>query len=282
MPKRGKIAPVERRGWLERYEQGTSIDSLARDAGRTQRTVTDHLERARRERQHDQVQADLIRDGYREHYRDLLHLAERLAESSQSPHRGEVLGAGDPGERLLYQGLRSHTHGSRLWTAVRGWEEDATGLAEELDRLELEATHLVTKEAAGFPEVLTEGFAGSLRHAVSMAAQGLDPEATEYLRDPSGGTLQLRFGSFILADRVPDEARLTKIQQKHGALLKGLLAPESAFRLRSLWRGWAEARDVIQEEVTILGLRKVLPGHCDLCPAGDTGARRPPSRRRDE
>lgn len=285
MPKGGKISHLERRNWLREYEEGISIDSLSSKSGRTQRTVTEQLKQARSDRQHDQVQLDLIREGYREHYRDLLHLAERLAESTDSPHRGAVLGTGDPddsGERLLYQALRSHTPGSSIWTAVRRWEEDATGIAEEIDRLETQATKLVSKDTADFPEILIEGFAGSLRDAVSMAAQGLDPEATEYVRDQSGGSNQLRFGSYILSESVLDEDRMAEIQKMHRTFLKTLLAPESANRLRSLRRSWAEAKGVIQEEVTVLKLRKVLPGRCDLCPAGDTSARRPSQRRRNE
>ena len=156
------------------------------------------------------------------------------------------------------------------------------GIDKEMGRLEIEATKLASQDAADSPEILVEGFAGSLSEAVSMAAQGLDPESTEYVRDRSGGNLQLRFRSFILADQVPDEDRIIVIEQKHKVLLEGLLTAGTAHRLKSLWRDWFEARDVIQEEATILRLRKAVPGRCDLCPAGDTGARRPSNRRRDE
>lgn len=285
MPKRGKITPVERRRWLERYEKGATIDSLAKEALRTQRTVTDHLEQARRERQHEQVQIDLMREGYREHYRDLLNLAKRMAERATSPHRGVFLGTEDPedpGERLLYVSLRKHTPGSRIWVAARSWEEGVAGIAKEMGRLEVETTNLASQNAAEFPEILVEGFAGGLSEAVSMAAQGLDPESKEYMRDQSGGNFRLRLGSFLLADRIPDESRIVEIEQKHRVILKELLAPKTADRLKSLWRDWFEAKDIIQEEATILRLRKVVPGRCDLCPAGDTGAKRPSNRRRDE
>ena len=285
MPKRGKVTLVERRRWLKQYEEGVTIDRLSSDSGRTQRTVTEQLKQARSDSQHDQVQLDLIQEGYREHYRDLLGLAERLAEGSNSPHRGAVLGTGDhddPRERLLYQALRSHTPGSSIWTAVKRWEEDATGMAEEIDRLETRATKLVSKDTADFPEISIAAFAGSLRHAVSMAAQGLDPETMEYVPDRSGGSNQLRFGSYILSDSALDVDRMAEIETIHRTFLKTLLAPESANRLRALRKSWVEAKAMIQEEVEILKLRKVLPGRCDLCPAGDTSAKRPSKRRRDE
>ncbi|MCH8988018.1 MAG: hypothetical protein IIA92_04345 [Chloroflexi bacterium] len=192
------------------------------------------------------------------------------------------MGTEDPGERLLYRGLRNHTSGSGIWAAVRSWEEDVAGIEKEMGRLEIEATKLASQDAAEIPEILIEGFAGSLSEGASIAAQGLDPESTEYVRDHSGGNFQLRFRSFILADQVPDEDRIVLIEQTHRDHLKCLLTDGTAHRLKSLWRGWFEARDVIQEEATILRLRKVVPGRCDLCPAGDTGARRPSNRRREE
>ena len=285
MPKRKKITPVERRRWLEKYEDGATIDSLAKGALRTQRTVTDHIDQARRELRHDQVQVDLIRDGYREHYNDLLDLAGRLAEMAKSPHRGTVLGTDvseDTGERLLYQSLRKHTPGSGIWAAVKSWEANVVGIEEEKGRLEDEATNLASQDAAEFPEILVPGFAGSLSAAVSMAAEGLDPGSTEYVKDRSGDNFQLRFRNFILADRVPDDDRIVLIEQKHRDLLEGLLTERSVHRLKSFWRDWSNARDVIQEEATILRMRKVLSGQCGLCPAGDTGVRRLSNRRRDE
>ncbi len=50
MPRGTRIAPAERRGWLEQYERGSRIDKIAHEAGRTQRTINEHLARARRER----------------------------------------------------------------------------------------------------------------------------------------------------------------------------------------------------------------------------------------
>ena len=282
MPKGGKIALDQRRIWLERYEQGKPIASIAKEEGRTERTVIDHLERARRERQHQQVQADLLRESYRDHYQHLLLLTERLAERCQTPHRDGLFVAVEMKERLLYQGLQSHTRGSEIWGEVKRWEEGVRTLAAESDRLEGEADKLVVQEIGESPEVVAKGVAQSLRHSVSMAGQGLDPEAVEYVEDNSEATYQLRWGNFVLADGVPDQGRLAEIVEKHRGLMNRLFTSQASERLQSRWREWAEARDALQEQLTILQLRKLLPGQCDLCPAGDTGARRPPRRRRDE
>ena len=281
MPKGGKIAPDERRSWLERYEKGTTVATIAKEAGRADRTVKDQLERARRERQHQQVQADLLRESYRDHHGQLLQLAERLGERCHTPRRDGLLGAAEIDERLLYRGLRSHTRGSEIWGEVKRWEDGARALGEESVQLEREANCMVSQEISDMPHVLADGFTQSLRDEGSMVAQGLEPEAKEYTAHPSGGTFQLRRGSFILADGLPDQRVLGETQEKHRGLLEQLLTSQTIGRLKSRWREWAGARDSLHEQLTILQLRKLLPGQCDLCPAGDTGARRPPRRRQN-
>ncbi len=133
MPKGGAIPTTERRSWLERYEQGASIDTIARESRRTQRTVTAQLDRARQERQHDLVQVDLIRDAYRQHYGDLLEVAEELAERCDSPDSRGILPelVVETDTRMLYEALRSHVPGSRLWSGVKTWEESSRSLAAE-------------------------------------------------------------------------------------------------------------------------------------------------------
>jgi hypothetical protein len=99
----------------------------------------------------------------------------------------------DMKERLLYQGLQSHTRGSEVWGEVKRWEEGVRTLVEETDRLEREADKLVAQEIGESPEVIAEGVAQSLGHAVSIAGHGLDPDSVEYVEHPSGATYQLRW-----------------------------------------------------------------------------------------
>ena len=282
MPKGGTIPPAERRSWLERYEQGASIDTIAKGAGRTQRTVTAQLARARQERQHELVQVDLIRDAYREHYRDLLEAAEGLAERCDTPNsRGVLPEPGlEPDARMLYEGLYSHIPGSRLWKGVKTWEEASRGLAEEWERARFQVAMLIQQLVAGFPQVLEDGFVESLRDAVMTAAQGRDPWLLEYQRHSSGDFMQLRRGNCVLADRVQTDARLGEIEAKHREILGDSLEVGSASWLKSLWNRWSEARDIIHEEVRTLRLRRVLTGQCHLCPGGDASSARRPRRRR--
>jgi len=284
MPKGGVISPDERRSWLERYEQGTTIDSIAKDSRRTQRTVTTQLGRARQERQHDQVQVDLVRDAYRQHYGDLLGVAEELSERCESPDPGGIISesALQPDTRMLYEALRSHVPGSRLWSGVKAWEESSIGLAAESEQVRGKISNLVHGAIADFPEVSEDGFTESLRAAVNMAAQGLDPWTVECQRDHSGDSMQLRRGNFMLADGVHTDDRLDEIQEKYRELLNKSMGLESASRLQKHWASWSEARDIIRGEVQTLRLRRIITGQCVLCPGSEGSGTRKPRRRRGD
>lgn len=284
MPKGGIIPTDERRSWLERYEQGATIDSIAKNSGRTQRTVTTQLGRARQERQHDQVQVDLIRDAYRQHYGDLLGVAEELAERCASPDSRGIMpdSALEPDTRMLYEALRSHIPGSRLWSSAKAWEESSSALAAESEQARGKISDLVQRVIADFPEVLEDGFTESLRDVVNTAAQGLDPWTVECQRDHSGDSMQLRRGNYMLADGVQTDGKLDEIEEKYRELLNESRGLESASKLQRHWASWTDARDIIRGEVQTLRLRRIITGQCILCPGGEgSGARRPRRRRGD-
>ena len=242
------------------------------------------LARARQERQHDQIQVDLIRDAYRQHHLDLLEVAAELAERCDKPNSQGILPEPglEPDFRMLYEGLRSHIPGSRLWSGVKTWEESAKALAKEWEQERTYVAKLIKQPVAGFPEILENGFTESLRDAFKMTTQGRDPGMLEYQRDTSGDSIQLRWGNFILADGVQTNARLGDIEKKHRELLDDSLNVNSTSGLQGLWARWSDARDIIQEEVRTLRLRRILTGQCNLCPGGEgSGVRRYRKRRGD-
>ena len=95
MPRGTRIAPAERRGWLEQYEHGTRIDKIAHEAGRTQRTINEHLAQARRERQQQEVTAGLLTQAYQRHFAQLLELAETLGQAAPRVNPRGILGTAD-------------------------------------------------------------------------------------------------------------------------------------------------------------------------------------------
>ena len=284
MSRGSRIAPAERRRWLEQYEEGSRIDKIAREAGRTQRTINEHLARARRERQQHEVTAGLLTQAYQKHYSRLLDLAQELGQASLQPNSEGLLGEADLESRMLHQALRSHTPKARLWRAVKVWEETSQQLERESQRIRRRIQSSVDRETKTAPGILREGFVDTLWSAVSMFAQGQDPFLVDYRIEVPGDNYQLRWRNFLLADGVGSREQLDKIQEQHQRLLTELATPDTAAPLADLTARWNAARDTIQEEVVTLRLRQILPGQCRLCPGGEapSGVHTPRARRSDE
>ena len=85
MPRISKIASGERRNWLERSEQGVPVDTLAKESGRYVRTVRDHIDKARLERNFELAQRDQLRDALHGHQQDMLGLLQNLKGSINVP-----------------------------------------------------------------------------------------------------------------------------------------------------------------------------------------------------
>ena len=85
MPKISKIAPGQRRNWLELSESGESTEKIAKDAGRDVRTVREHIQKARLERDFEAAQRDQLREALQGHQRDMLALLEHLRRAVQVP-----------------------------------------------------------------------------------------------------------------------------------------------------------------------------------------------------
>ena len=269
MPRGTRIAPADRHNWLEQYEQGSRIDKIARESGRTQRTINEHIARARREIQQKEVTAGLLTQAYQKHYSQLLKVAEAIGQAAQKANADGILGAADLETQILYQGLRAHIPRNQLWRAIKTWEESSLELDRDSQRRRSTIMSLLAKDSAEWPEIQVEGFVQSFCNAALRVADGRSFDLTEYRVEASEESSQLRWSNFLLADGVPSQRRLEEIQQRHQKLVQNLIGPEVIAPLVSLMARWQSARDVIQEEVVVLRLRQMIPGQCRLCPGGE-------------
>jgi len=279
MPRGTRIPPAERRDWLDKYERGDRVDKIAREAGRTERTVQSHLSRERRERDHQQVMAGLLRDAYQNHYVQLLNQADELSRAAEQPDLGGIQLGTDFQTRALCQGLKSHIPRSPLWAAIKDWDRYAKDLVAESDSVRSSLKGIAEAGTRDLPNASVEGISGSLWDAMMMEAEGRKPSLTEYRVERSGSLLQLSWGSFLLGDQIENEVEVARVEEAHKTLLLRMRSPEWATELPSLVSRWGNARDAIQEETALLRLRQILPGHCDLCPGGEVTRTRRPNRR---
>ena len=280
MPRIARIAPAQRRKWLEDHENGQRIDQIAREAGRTERTVVEHLARARRERQEYEVTSGLLIQAYQKHYSQLLDIAEKLAQGAVRANPDGILGVADRETQMLYQGLKAHIPKNRLWREIKTWEQVSRELKEKTQELRPRIDREVRAHIASWPKVLPDGFVESLVDAVLMIAQGRESHLMEFRTEESAGTLQLLRGSSILAQGMSDQQRVEEIRQWYEQWLARLASWGLVAALQELVGRWQKARDIIQEEVAVLRLRQVLPGQCRLCPGGEAASARHSSKER--
>lgn len=85
MPKQSIIFAAQRRGWLEDHENGKTLDAIATEAKRDQRTVKANVERARLERDFEAAQREQLREALRCHQEDMLALLGRLMQAVHTP-----------------------------------------------------------------------------------------------------------------------------------------------------------------------------------------------------
>lgn len=85
MPKDSKIAAGERRSWLNFSEGGKPIPEISKEAGRDVRTIREHIERARLERDFEAAQREQLREALRDHQRDMLTVLQNIRDSTYVP-----------------------------------------------------------------------------------------------------------------------------------------------------------------------------------------------------
>ena len=85
MPRVSKIAPGQRRNWLDRYDGGEPIENIAKDAKRDIRTVREHIEKARLELDFEAAQRDQLRGALQSHQQDLMALLVHLRDAVHVP-----------------------------------------------------------------------------------------------------------------------------------------------------------------------------------------------------
>lgn len=268
MPRGPKIPPATRREWLEAYDRGERIDKIARDAGRTERTIKEHIKRARQEREQREVRAGLLREAYQRHYEDLLDVAKRLQEAAQMPSPNGLLPIVDRRTQMLVDALRSHIPDSRLWRVWKEWEDRA-------QRMDAAAVETKARLAKAVDRTFAEAGTGvsrdwlieSLWAAITKAARGESLDGMEYRIESTAEGPSLRWGAYGLSAAGVDETALRVLQDHHQQLVQEVTAREDYVgNVRDALRRWAKARDDIDQEIEILLLRRLLPGQCNLCP----------------
>lgn len=265
-----KVSPAERRTWLRQFEQGTSFSEIARKAHRAASAVRSHVDVARQEREQGNARAQLTRQAYADHHRDLLGFAEEIRTKTGTWMERAVPLPADIRSRLLLQGLRKHVPNSPLWAA---WDA-IVSTREELVQVESEFKNKLEHLASEtYPEINVDGIAAGMITRFRLSPR-LDAETDSWYRiEQIGKGFDLSWGAHMLASAVTDEPRIQEIRRWYTSLIEYRDSDLLAFlrRYRDLIVGGDTLARDLEGEVEILLLRRILPGHCSICPDAAPG-----------
>jgi len=273
MTKRVRKMPVKpelRRQWLRRYEEeGESSPQIAKVDGFDVRTVRKQIELERQERERREAKSLVLRRALEQHYADLCAFAQRLTAQVTTEGRTLLVLR----DERMWSALREHMPRSIVWKSLDKWEH----IQSQIEQLEIEmAKSFEEKVKSTLPldfvtapqEVgLTDGVILALAfHCKVMAQgrQGLLGRTDFALRQLADQVTDIQLGAFYIC-RVPND-QVTDIKNLVTEVLDEVTTWNSYHDLERLYAELKRVQRVLEDELAIITLRRIVPGRCKYCP----------------
>lgn len=266
--KKPPVKPETRREWLDRVEKGETPPQIAERDEFDVRTVRKHVELARLERDVQQARSAVLRDALESHYRDLIETARNI--------ESQVLGEAQVSlekEQPLMTGLRQHMPRSPLWGNLKKWNQGLIELAALQDTIRQELVASINDDGR-LNAIISRGANGVILATVevllfqmqewSRGREGLKIDRDIHLESTSEGRVSTRYGF----------AHFGEIEEGHVGTIKEVLVnfeqkitqwPEY-LQMEKLYSKLARLKKGISEVLTVVLLRRIVPGKCKYCP----------------
>jgi len=271
MPKRRKlpaIKPEKRLEWSKRSELGETPPQIAEVDHVDVRTVRKHIELARMERDVKEARSAVLRNALEAHYRDLLDtvrdIESWITAESPAPLEKDV---------PLMFGLRQHMPRSRLWENLRRWNQTLQELAELEAKLPQRVQEEVDKD--GSPKGIVSHDSNEvipatkevLVHQVKQWARGskgLMLDRNFRLEKASEGRVRVIYGF----------SHFGEVEESQAGTIKSVISdfepkikqwPEY-LEMEKLVNRISRLGIAIRELLTVILLRRIVPGKCKFCP----------------
>ena len=263
MPRGKKTSIKQRSRWLREYDEtGKSLEQIAKEGGRAISTVSKGIERARAEEDIKRVKIQQLGDAYQLHTSDLLYTARVIqnVKSTIMARGPEPLGV--LGHEMLLEGLRSHIRSSPLWRAVRERENHFRRMTGLRLGLNPKISAAIDEALSLSPLVRRHGFRQSLHYVVDEVIGGGSIESAKY-----GIVDRQKYWQAVpISDESDDIDALGEVEKIHHRVLLELAHEVPVGEFAEAKEERERAQRVIDEEVEMLTLRRIIPGECNLCP----------------
>ncbi len=271
MPKRIKKPSVKtetRLEWLKRFEQGETPPQISATDSFDVRTVRKHVELARLERDVQQARSSVLRDALESHYRDLLETVRDIEKQMS----GEATVSIEK-EQPLMVGLRQHMPRSPLWENLRKWNRVVTELAELQEVIrnniqqDIEAdgrlNGIVSKGANGVIPAAVDVLVHQVKKWI-RGREGLEIDRDIHLEKTSEGRVKMRYGFSHFGEIA--EGYVETIKAVIIDFESGLKNRPEYLEMEKLYDKLGRLKTSIGERLTVILLRRIVPGRCRYCP----------------
>ena len=263
------------------YLEGKSFKAIAEAVGRHWQTVKKYTVKALQEREGKELRRDALKEALTGHFQDLVGALNSLNELLQLPKEvwqqtpgGWQCPIPDRRNRLLFQALRdTHARETPLWSWWDNWNQMREAYDKALFPLQKKLAGELTKLPRSYPKAsfeLTDDLTEMLLTRSVSIAQGralYDPSMLgvnpSTRKDGEREVEELWLGQ---STRLATGQNMAGLKERLSKLMENMGEWEEVQKLARHYRQMAETRDMIEEEVEVLSLRRAFPGHCRLCP----------------
>ena len=292
MPK--KISLVEKRTWLDSYESGKSVESIATGAHRDVRTIKKGMDEARHEVDARTARAELLKEALRKHQSSLMGVLDEISSTIVFPPGDSPIlpwytssftqkaGTAEaiPGDALLFVQskvagglLREHLKHDPLWKILADWPKAAAAYVDAKKAFQRKTVALL-EEKTGYkvvdysqtvaPPFVSMETAPQLLFEVASRRVLKMPERDDLEANTIADAVtgEVRYYSSVLA-KAPGKEE--KCKRALSAALKELQASPEAARLASTYKAVCELQSKTSKAVEEISLLGLIPGQCRIC-----------------
>jgi len=264
-----RIPPGKGREWLEKIEAGIPIKEISVKEYYDPRTIKKHIREAQQEREAHQARAAVLRSALERHYEDLCELAIKIEETVID---GRTITL-DLTEPYKWKALKQHKPKAPLWAHIKQWND----ILSEIEALRKDS-HTAIKDymnkVAKSERVFQ--FEGVLLGTIALFEHQFD----RWLTGDSGLNIEdsfkvepidKQYSNLSCGFAQMGEVSNNDIEEIKGIVIKYKKEIKSWKRLSNIQKLYTESRPDIRtrilDELAIIKLKRVVPGHCDYCPA---------------
>jgi len=260
------ITQPERLKWLQQLDSGVGITEIAQKATRDIRLVKQHIELAREEVQIANVKREYLLGRLQEHQEDLLNEVRRIRKTV-SVYPPEPMKPDEPFAQKIYAGLIEHLKTKQIVRLVSTYEKMVSEFHGEKQRIEKEMSAKESEILETFSGMVKTNpwVPGIMNEVITGLPKQGEPSASDYVvTNLKDGRIEIRHQSFNLLHSPVLEQQKDLVIKAHVALVSLSNSYQPVF---GQFRQRLEAVvSPLSEELEVLLIRRLIPGHCLYCP----------------